>query len=141
MNLFDLKDTTIYPAGTFGYTGPMSIVALRDFPIAASDVYYREGADKTILHPYLSLQTGKPKASTHAMVGTSKTASCADILLQLQPLYIADSLSASDLTALKAEDIQCIWFNDHRIFYTGEGFTFSDLFTDGNITYQPVKQG
>lgn len=141
MNLFDLKDTTIYPVGTFGYTGPMSIVALRDFPIAASDVYYREGADKTILHPYLSLQTGKPKASTHALVGTSKTASCADILLQLQPLYIADSLSASDLTALKAEDIQCIWFENSSICYVGEGFTFSNLFTDGNITYQPVKQG
>ena len=141
MNLFDLQGTTIYPAGTFGYTGPMSIVALRDFPIAASDVFYCEGANQTILHPYLSQQTGMPESGTHTVVGTSKTAACADILLRLQPLYIADSLQGSDLTALKAEDIQCIWFEENRICYVGDGFTFSKLFTDGSLTYQSVKQG
>lgn len=136
MNLFDLQDTTIYPVGTMNYTGPMSIVALRDFPIAGSDAYYREGANKTILHPYLSLENGMPQASTHALVATSKTLGCADVLLKLQPLYVAEALDTGALTALQKEGMDCIWFENNTVFYTDDAITFTNLFTDGEITYK-----
>lgn len=136
MNLFDLQDTTIYPVGTMNYSGPMSIVALRDFPIAGSDAYYREGANKTILHPYLSLENGMPQASTHALVATSKTLGCADMLLKLQPLYVAEALDTGALTALQKEGMDCVWFENNTVFCTDDAITFTNLFTDGEITYK-----
>lgn len=134
MNLFDLDGTTIYPAATFGYRGPMNIVSLRDFPIAASNAYYRVGAQQRVLHPYLSLQTGMPMASTHAVVALSEKMGCADMLLQLLPVYIAETL---DETALRTADFDCIWFQNTDICYTDKDLTFTDLFTDTLRTYKP----
>lgn len=135
MNLFDLEGTTIYPAGTFSYQGPMSIVSLRSFPLAASDVYYREGANKTILHPYLSLETGMPLASTSNLLGLSHSASCADILLQLQKVFISDTFDEMQLHNLPFD---AIWCKDGAIRYTLSEITFSKLFHGDSLTYTAI---
>lgn len=135
MNLFDLEGTTIYPAGTFSYQGPMSIVSLRSFPLAASDVYYREGANKTILHPYLSLETGMPLASTSNLLGLSHSASCADILLHLQKVFISDTFDEMQLHNLPFD---AIWCKDGAIRYTLSEITFSKLFHGDSLTYTAI---
>ena len=135
MNLFDLQGTTIYPAGTMEYTGAMSIVSLRDFPINNSDRNYRTGANRTILHPYLDLETGMPRTSTHALVGMSREKGCADILMALQPVFVGSALEENSLTALQGENIHCIWYGKDTIRYTDDQLSIGKLFTDGKKFY------
>lgn len=135
MNIFTQKDKSIYMPGKFTYTGPMSLVALRNFPMTEEDsrrlcVF----SDGRVVSSYVDPQDGMTKAATPSLVSYSASRDCGEILLQMVNLYVADTLDTAAVNNLREQDIYTLWCEDLTIHYndatldlqqlpdTGEGF-------------------
>lgn len=113
LNLFDRVDNTIVPGGQINYTVPLSTVALRTFPVSyTDDPYYYVLENGETRFPYISTQSGLCLAAQSNFVCFSEKDGCADVLLNMIPVYVSDSL---DVTALKYTGVFC---QDDVIWYT-----------------------
>ena len=135
MNVFDYLDNTVYPAGIMSYEGPMSLVNLRSFPMMAEDRYhyyvYQDGETVT---SFADPADGLYKSSTANLISYSPTESCAEILLQILPVYLSDSLNPEALSDLG--DIRSLWCSDETIFYNDKNLVISDLLMTDDLLYQ-----
>ena len=110
-NLFDQQGRTIYPAAVFQYNQPISIVFLRNYPMDDKDwLHYYEFENGTVATVFIDPADGMSKASTDSMISYSYQRSCAEILMEAAPVFIAD-----EFTALNAENMHSIWFDDQLV--------------------------
>ena len=128
LSILDRDGDTVLPAATLRYRGARAIVALRDFPASAADASrYAPLPDGSFATPYLDAADGLCKCSVPSLTAYSETAGCAEILLQLIPVYIADSLDPSTLSTLASSGIQSVYCAEGAICYTEEGIGLSDV--------------
>ncbi len=127
-NLFCRTGNQIDMAGRLEYEGPMSIVFLRNYPISVSDRknYYVMAGGRTFT-PYLDGSDGVSRAATENLVAYDGALGCAELLLRLMPLYIADSFDGASLSALPFESI---WCTDGEIRHTDPNLSVFDLNED-----------
>lgn len=136
LNLYDRDGGTIYPAAVMNYTGTMSIVSLRDYPIAALDKeHYYQLDDGEIRTPYLDIADGACRSAVSGLTAYSKAQGCAEILLQVCPIYIADSLEERALDALAERGIHSVYCEGRTIFSSDPGLDLVGLYDDGSIRY------
>ena len=136
MNLYDLADGSIWPAGVMSYRGPRNLVYLRDYPLSGSDsrrMYLLETGE--IRTGYLSTGDGRCKSAAHDLIAYSDAASCAEIALRLAPIYVADTLDVTALEALAGSGIQSIRMEDRVIRGTDAGLTLTDLYEGEGVRY------
>lgn len=135
-NLLNKVENTIYPAGVMEYDVPLSIVYLHNYPITreTSARYYTYG-DGAITSGYVDIRSGLDLAAANDQVSYSENLGCAEVLLQIAPVYIADSLETEKLTGLAVEGIQSIWYEDFLICYTEETLQLNDILRDEQVTY------
>lgn len=119
LNLFDRQGNTALCAAVMDYTKRLSIVSLRSFPVSADDSpRYYVTAKGEIKFPYLDMQ-GNCLAAGSDLVCYSDKAGCAELLLEMLPVYVADSLEPEKLTA---EFVYCsggvIYHSDREIVLT-----------------------
>lgn len=120
-NLFDRRGQVIYEAGVLQYTGPVSMVFLRDYPMNYLDtMQYYELENGEIRFPYVDTASGLCKASLHNLVGYSYEESCAGVLMSLMPIYIGDDFDAETLKRLTERGIYGIYCQDGVIYHTEE---------------------
>lgn len=116
--LYNRLNQSIYLAETLRYTGPKSIVYLRDYPLNSLDNrHYYELADGEIRTPYLDLTDGLNKSALNNLVSYSGELGCAEIVLRTAPVYIADDFCKEALSALAEEGICSIYFKDGKAVY------------------------
>ncbi len=97
-NLYDRDGQNIYLAGVMQYSGPKSIVYLRDYRMNSLDFqHYYEMENGEVRTAYLDVADGMCKASVHSLVSYSESAGCAELLMQMIPVYVADSFDADRL--------------------------------------------
>ncbi len=138
VNLYDRVGSAVYPAALVDYTGPMSMVYLRNYGINARDKeHYYELQDGTIRTPYLDMEDGLCKSSRSDFLCYGEQASCAEVLLQMTPIYIADSFQAEQVDALKNDGIYSVYCDNGAIFYNDPSAAFSKLYQDEAVSYQP----
>lgn len=128
LNLYDFMDGTIYPVGAINYRGPESMVYLRDYPLNADDsrrMYLLETGE--VRTGYLSAGDGRCKSAAHDLIGYSDAMGCAELALQLAPIYVADTLDVTALEALAEVGIQSVRMDGHVIFGTDPGLVLRDL--------------
>lgn len=119
LTLFDRVGNTIHAPGTLNYAGRRSIVSLRAFPaVPADNPRYYVMKDGRTRFPYLDAADGLCRAATESMVCYSDRAGCAEILLAMIPVYIADSFDPAPL--IGAEGIEAIYCRDGVIWHTAE---------------------
>ncbi len=119
-NIFNLdkEDNTVYLAGVMKYDYAIGIVFLRSYPLNVLDwQHYYEFRDGTIQTAYIDMADGYSKSSVDNLVSYAKDGSCAEILLQVIPVFITDDFHVDRLTTLTQSGIYSIYCEDRTIFY------------------------
>ena len=136
LNLFDRVGLSIYPAGVMTYSQPVSIVFLRDFAMSSLDVqHYYERENGEVRSAYIDPTDGLCKSAISNLVGYSRTAGCAETVLNLIPIYIADALDTEMLYELPQKKIEFLYCADAVIFYSDASVTISELYDNGQVRY------
>lgn len=139
-NLFDREGTSVYQAGVMRYDHAMSIVYLRNYPVNASldwQHYYefRNGEFRTA---YIDTADGYCKSAVNNLVAYSQNSSCAEILLQVMPVYINDHFETEKLTRLAQGGIYSIYCEENQILYNESSLRLTDLYDEDGVRYTAV---
>lgn len=140
LNVYDMYDGTLYPAGVLQYGGPMSIVCLRDYILLETDYeFYYEAPDRTVTTSYIDPADGLCKSATNNLILYSETASCAETLLRAADVYITDTLDTEALKAMAAEGYDSLWCEGTVINATDSDLVMYSLFKLKDIEYTVKK--
>lgn len=121
INVYDRQGKDIYLPAVLEYTGPASLVFLRNYYMDANDRYrYYTYADGTCVTLQIDAVDGMYKSSTDNLLSISHSKGCAEMALALSPLYITGELDEAGLAGLNGLDIQCIWGGENTLRYTGD---------------------
>ena len=126
-NIFEKQGNVVYPAGVMNYQGPVAMVYLKNYPMNASDAYYREHADH-VIHTYVDLADGMYRMAIPQFVGYRYGGTCADVLLELLP-----GLVAKDFTV--PAGVHGVWCEDGKICYNDENITITNLLQADEVSY------
>ena len=133
-NLFHREGTGVNMPGKLHYNGSQSIVFLRDYPMGDEDRwhYFAYGSGH-ITSIYIDPVDGMSKCSTDSLVGYSKDAGCAEILLSLIPTFIGDHFDSADLMKLVGEGIYTVWYEGQQV-YTNDPQSHLELIYSDSIS-------
>lgn len=136
-NLYDKVEDTVNPAAIMSYSGQISVVNYRSYPMTDLDApYYSEDADGNTLSKYIG-GNGYPTSATGSLVMFSREKSCAEILASTMEYYLADTLDTTEVENIP--EISCVYCKDSKVVTnsTDEKISF-DNFYDG-YTLEKVK--
>lgn len=120
-NFFDRQGNDVLMPASFGYSGPMSIVSLRDYPLSDQDRWhYYSYASGHITTTFLDPSDGISKASVDSLMAYGGTQGCGEILLQLAPVFTAEDLDVDALKAMTDGGIYAVWGEGTTVFHTQE---------------------
>lgn len=112
-NFFCRQGTEVSMPARIGYTGPQSIVSLRDFPMTDQDRWhYFTYGNGHITSIFLDLEDGLSKPAVDAIMGLSAETGCAEILLKLIPAFIGESFDSASLTD---PQISALWYENDQV--------------------------
>lgn len=122
-NLFDRQGQEISMPARLGYQGPASLVYLRDFPIADEDRWhYYAFEDGVVVTSCLDTADGLSRCACPMLLGISGDMGCGELLLQMAPLFVADSLDREAVAELADRGIAALWSED-AVLYAHESMT------------------
>ena len=134
--IYHRQEDAIYPAAQMQYHGPVSLVRMRDYPLNQEEFqrYYelRTGEVRTL---YLDMADALCKSSIDTLVCCSREKGCAQILMEMIPVYIADDFREEAVAALAEEGIQSVYCRGWEVLHTEPGLTLESLFDDGDRSY------
>ena len=123
LNLFDLQGNTALCAAVMDYTQRLSIVSLRSFPVSAAEASrYYVTAKGAIRFPYLDMK-GNCLAANSNLVCYSDKVGCAEILLEMIPVYVNESLEPELLTN------EFVYCSGGAIYHSDREIVLRDIFT------------
>ncbi|MGN0167373.1 MAG: hypothetical protein ACI4AB_04995 [Acetatifactor sp.] len=135
-NLYDRLENYVYQAGCMEYTGQMSIVYLRNYPMNSLDFqHYYELGDGSIRTPYLDTEDGVCKSALNNLVCYSKTAGCAEILMEMIPVYIADEFEEKLLPDTEDDNVYSIYFEGNELRFNEEALKLSGVDTNKVLAF------
>lgn len=139
-NLFDRVGGSVYQAGVMRYDHAMSIVYLRNYPVNNSLdwQHYYEFRDGEIRTAYIDAADGYCKSAVNNLVAYSQNSSCAEVLLQVMPVYIKDDFEAEELTRLAQNGVYSIYCEDYSILYNESSLILTDLYDENGVQYTAV---
>ena len=136
LNLYDRADAKVLQIATMKYTQPQSMVTLRDFPLNARDKYhYYQLTNGEIRTMYLDIADGKCKSAAASLCSYSVEQSCAEILLKIVPLYIADTMQETALWKLGDGGIYSAFCEEQVILYNDASLQLADVYVSEAVTY------
>lgn len=136
VNIFDRQGNDLYIPAKMHYTGAISIVSLRNFPLGDSDRwhYYSFAGTGRIATTMIDPADGTDKSALHDLVCYSRETGCAEIVLQAAGIFIADEFSESALQALTGQSIYAIWPQGTVLCYNEDTLDL-ELITDTGVPY------
>lgn len=136
LNIFDRENGTVYMAARMSYDEPCSIVSLRSYGMTEPDRWhYYNWSDGSITTAYVDPADGRSKTAAENLVSYSGELGCAETLLQILPVYIADSLDTAALNRLTDAGVYSLWCEDYTIRYNDPAISISDLYEKENVQY------
>lgn len=122
-------DNRLCKAARLNYAGGTSLVHLHSFRLnPEKELYYYQFDNGTVRAPYVDLADGLNKSVVPAMIGTSRSAGCAEMLLRMLPCYATDTLDVAALQALAEEGIFPLYSVDKRIASTSPDVVLDEVF-------------
>ena len=113
INVFSRLDNAVNLPAVLEYTGPMSLVVLKDYGMTEQDSRrYRALPDGSVVTAMLDPADGRSKSAVHDLLCCSKELSCAELLLQAAPYYVADMWDSNALQTLEEKGIHAVWSED-----------------------------
>jgi len=126
-NIYARQENTIYPAAVMTYRGPVSMVYLKDYQMAASDAYYRQSGDH-LVHTLVDGSDGMYRTSIPQLVSYSYTDSCVDVLLAMLPGFVSAEFRLP-------QGVESVWCDGNTVCYTDEAIRFTKLLQDEEIQF------
>ena len=140
LNFFWLKNAFVadYLADTLagaGYTSA-SLVTLRAYPTGGQPYpFYYRYEDGVIRTPFADLSDGLCRTSLPQLTCWSKSSGCAEIALQMAPLYVGSDFSPAGIEDLAGGGIWSVWCRDRVIHYNGPDIAITQLYDANGVTY------
>ena len=104
------------------YTGPMSLVQLRDFPMAEQDRWhYFAYSSGHITSVYLDPANGLTGPAMDSLTGYSMEKGCAQLLLELAPVFLGAESDSAGLEALVRVGTFAVWTEGTVVRTTAPG--------------------
>lgn len=136
-SVYDRVGDTVSPAAVLNYKGPSSMVYLRNYGMNSLDRQrYYQYRDGTIRTSYLDVKDGLCKSSRNDLLCYAKQGSCAEVLLQMIPLYVADSFPEDRIPELKEAGVYSVFCEDQVIYYNDPSAAFSQLSSGEGVVYR-----
>lgn len=115
-NLFNKSDDAVDLAAVMHYSGPMSIISLRSYPMYQEDSerYYCYADGRTVtamIDPF----DGQSKSAVDNLVAYASDRSCLSLAASMMPLFIADTFRQESVLALEQIGIYSIWFEGKQL--------------------------
>lgn len=129
-NIFDRVENLVFPAAVMDYRGPISMVFLKDYPTANSDVNYR-GREDRFLHLFVDPVDGICRTSMENLVSYSYDMDCADVALAMLPSFVGSNFSVP-------EGVFSVWCEEDLICYDDETVSFSQVLESEEMSYRVV---
>lgn len=121
VNLFDRLGNLIYRPAVMEYIDPMSIVFLRNYPMSDADRWhYFSFSNGRIATTFVNPETGVDQSSTDNIVAYSEEIGCAEVLLNVAQIFMAEELNEAALESLPQQHVDAIWFEDSALKCTQE---------------------
>lgn len=136
LNVFDRVGEDVYRAGTLNYKNVRSFVSLRNYPmsdLAIQQYYYWGDGRYTSCH--IDPADGMSKSAINDLMGYSRDLTCSEILMQMYPLYVADSLDVQALQALPQKGIETVYCQDRAIITSDANITVTELYQRESVQY------
>lgn len=135
-NIYDRQGNMIYPAGVMHYNGAESIVSLHNYPMSDKEKYnYYEFKSGDIRTRYADTADGLCKSAVNNMAAYADNMGCAEILLQVSQVYIADTMDTEAVKNLAENGIQTIFGENSVLYYTDPGLELTDLYDKDGVHY------
>lgn len=135
-NVFDRMPEGVLPAAVMQYAGRRCFVSLRDYPANGQDSRrYYEMDDGRVLTAYLDPADGLARCAAQSLTAYSDELSCGELALKMAPVYVAESLGETALSALAEEGIYTLRCEDMSVLYTDPDITLSDFYDKDGVTY------
>lgn len=140
LNLYDRQGQKVYGAAELRYRGPMSIVSLRDHPVNELDAgrFYRTGSGG-MRTPYVDPADGLCRSAVPDLVCYAGDKTCGEILLEMAPAYIADTLDKDALARLASEGIESIYCEDGVIYPSDPQAELAQAYENQNVQYSIAR--
>lgn len=120
-NLFDRLGNAVYCPAVMSYTAPMNVVYLRNYPLSNADRWhYFSFSNGQIASVFVDPKDGMSKSATDNLVAYSENTGCAEILLEITPIFLADELDEAALENLSEQQIYTVWFEGTQLKCTQE---------------------
>lgn len=132
---------TIYPPADLCYKDAMSLVRMRDYPASALDLqqYYTldNGEIRTL---YLDTADALCRSSIDTLTCFSLEKGCAQVLLEMIPVYIAEDFREESVLALAEKGTQSVYCQENVIRYTDPEMVLRNFFDRDGVRYtaEPV---
>lgn len=135
-NLYDsLPGGLVCQAAQLSYAGNTSLVHLHGFPINTErETNYYQFRDGTVRTAYLDMNDGLCKAAVPTLIATSAKAGCAEMLLDMLPLYARDELDQQALLRQTAQGVYPLYIQEKQIITTSPGVTISKVLEGYRVT-------
>jgi len=135
-NIYDRVDLTIYQAAVMQYEGPQSLVYFRDHMMSEMDwLHYYVLSNGEVRNAYVDVADGVSKAATDSFYAYGKDMSCAEVLMQALPVYVAEELSVEAVAQLAEAGVYSVYCEDGVIKYNDTSITFADVLDDESMKY------
>lgn len=134
-SLFDRQGTDIHLPARMQYSAPESIVFLRNYPLTGQDEWhYYTFASGEIATIFLDPVECVSKSATDNLVSYSAQMGCGEILLQIVPLFVADSFRPEGVNALVEEGVHSVWYEGETLKYNDPALSL-ELLPDSSSRY------
>ena len=138
-NVYDRLDNEVYLPVVYNYREPTSIVVLRNYNMSDMDRWhYFSYSDGTITTTFLDPADGMSKSATDNLFAYSHTLSCAEILLQTAPVFIAEELDLAALQNLTNQGIYAIWGEGTDVCYNEAEVNLAVVPDNGGDQYRLI---
>ena len=136
-NIFDKQEDNVYVAAAMQYTGAHSIVFLRNYMMNSYDEqYYYQLSNGDVRTSYVDIADGYCKSAVNNLVSYSADLGCAEVLMQMMPIYIADTFDAQALLSLMENGIHSIYCENGVIYYNEKSLVLTELYQKEDVQYQ-----
>ena len=135
-NIYDRVDMTLYPAGVIQYQGANSLVYFRDHMLSDMDwQHYYALSNGEVRNSYIDVADGVSKAATDSYYVYSKDLSCAEVLFQAIPVYVAEELSVEAVAKLAEAGVYSVLPEDGVIKYNEADLVVTELLDEETMKY------
>lgn len=140
LNIFDRVINEVHLPARMEYKKPISIVQLRNFPFSERDNWHYYSFEQSIATIFLDPTDGMSKSSTDCLTAYSYERSCAEVLLESAPLFIADSFDDEAIAALARRGVYSLWCEEQEVRYNDSELTVM-LNADAAVQYTTLYVG